>query len=88
MKYQVDYTRKATKELNKLDPQTRRTIKMWIEKNLENCENPRAHGRSLVGNHKGEWRYRVGDYRLICRIEDQKLVILTLSVGHRAEIYL
>jgi mRNA interferase RelE/StbE len=62
-------------------------IKAWIEKNLEGCADPRAHGKALTANRKGQWRYRIGDYRLICMIEDDRLVILTLSVGHRREIY-
>ena len=62
-------------------------IKAWIEKNLEGCADPRAHGKALTANRNGQWRYRIGDYRLICMIEDDRLVILALSVGHRREIY-
>ena len=59
----------------------------WIEKNLEGCENPRAHGKALTANLKGKWRYRIGDYRLLCHIEDDNLIILALTIGHRREIY-
>jgi mRNA interferase RelE/StbE len=62
-------------------------IKAWIEKHLVNCEDPRIHGKGLTANHSGQWRYRIGDYRIICQINDTELVILALSVGHRNEIY-
>lgn len=59
----------------------------WIEKNLEGCSNPRQHGKALAGNLSGQWRYRIGDYRLIVLIEDDRLVITALTVGHRREVY-
>lgn len=59
----------------------------WIRKNLEGCENPRQHGKGLTANHSGEWRYRVGDYRLLADIQDECVVILMLHSGHRREIY-
>ena len=86
-KYKVEYTSKAIKSLRKLDTYTRNLILAWVEKNLEGCENPRIHGKGLVGDKVGQWRYRVGDYRLICEIEEEKLVILVLEIGHRREIY-
>ncbi len=59
----------------------------WIRKNLEGCTNARAHGKALTGNLAGLWRYRVGNYRLIADIQDDRLVILMLEAGHRGEIY-
>ena len=59
----------------------------WLEKNIENCDNPRIHGKSLVGNKSGLWRYRIGDYRVICEIQDKEVIVLVLDVGHRREIY-
>ena len=87
MKYTVQYTVGAIKNLKKLDKHTQALILGWIEKNLTNCENPRQHGKCLTANRSGQWRYRIGDYRLICEIEDDKIVILILSIGHRREIY-
>jgi len=87
MSYHVEYTERSIRELKKLDRYTKLMIKAWIEKNLEGCADPRAHGKAMTANRKGQWRYRIGDYRLICMIEDDRLVILTLSVGHRREIY-
>ena len=85
--YQLIYSERAKKDVKKLDPYTKQMIKSWIEKRLLHSENPRVHGKALTGNHKGEWRYRIGDYRLICAIEDERLVILTLALGHRREVY-
>lgn len=87
MRYAVETTPRFEKEFKKLDRYTQRMIKAWIEKNLVDCENPRAHGRGLKANRNGQWRYRIGDYRLICLIQDNELVILTLAVGHRKEVY-
>ena len=87
MKYKVEYTKQAVKQLKKLDKPTASLIIGWIEKNLVDCENPRQYGKGLVANHRGEWRYRIGNYRLIADIQDEKIVILIMSVGHRREIY-
>ncbi len=70
-----------------MDKHTAALILGWIRKNLENCENPRAHGKALTANFSGTWRYRVGDYRLLALIEDETITILILQIGHRREIY-
>lgn len=85
--YQVEYTPRAIKQLKKLDKPTRALIFGWIEKNLVGCENPRLHGKGLTSNRSGQWRYRLGDYRILAEIQDSKLIILLLEVGHRGEIY-
>ncbi len=87
MTYSVETTTRFDKEFKKLDKYTRTMIKNWIIKNLVNCENPRSHGKGLSSNRAGQWRYRIGDYRLICDIQDDKLVILALSIGHRRDVY-
>lgn len=87
MTYSVETTARFDKEFKKLDRYTQRMLKSWIEKNLVGCSDPRLHGKGLTANRAGQWRYRIGDYRLICQIDDGKLVILALSVGHRREIY-
>lgn len=87
MTYTIKSTDSFDKEFKKLDYYTQRIIKAWITKNLVGCENPRAHGRGLTANRSGQWRYRIGDYRLICEIQDDQLVILALSVGHRRNVY-
>ena len=87
MSFRVRTTARFDKEFKKLDRFTQKMIKSWIEKNLVNCEDPRVHGKGLTANRSGQWRYRIGDYRLICLIEDEKLIILALSIGHRCSIY-
>lgn len=85
--FSVVYSQKAIKSLSKMNPKVKEVIVDWIEKNLIGCSNPRKFGKALVGNHAGEWRYRVGDYRIISRIEDEEVIILILNVGHRKRIY-
>lgn len=87
MKYNVVFTAKAKNELKKLDKHTSSLIVGWIEKNLQGCENPRVKGKGLTADRSGQWRYRIGDYRLICEIKDNELIILALSVGHRRDVY-
>ncbi len=86
-KYTVQYSQKAVKDLQKLDKYTQKIIYSWISKNLIDCEDPRVHGKALSANRKGQWRYRIGDYRLICLFQDDELIILALSVGHRRNVY-
>lgn len=85
--FNVQITETAQKQLHKLDHQTFTIITNWLTKNLENCENPRLHGKPLTANHSGKWRYRIGDYRVIAKIDDGQVIILVLEVGHRREIY-
>ena len=86
-KYNVELTERFKKEFRKLDKYTQKMLRAWIDKNLVDCENPRQHGKGLGANLSGQWRYRIGDYRLICQIDDGKLIILALTVGHRRDIY-
>lgn len=88
MKYSVRSTVRFDREFRKLDRYTQKMIKAWIDKHLEGCENPRLYGKGLTANRSGQWRYRIGDYRLICEIKDNELIILALTVGHRREAYI
>ena len=74
--------------IKKMDSSTSKLIRTWIEKNLINTENPRIKGKALTSDLKGLWRYRVGDYRILADIQDDKIVILILDIGHRSKIYL
>lgn len=87
MSWRVEYSNRAAKTLRKMDRFDRTMILEWVDRNLEGCENPRAHGKSLTGNYSGMWRYRVGKYRILCRIEDGALVVHALEIGHRREVY-
>ena len=87
MTYNVVTTPRFDKEFKKLDNYTKRMIKAWIDKNLIGCTDPRQQGKGLTANRSGQWRYRIGDYRLICLIEDDKLIITALNIGHRRDVY-
>lgn len=87
MKYRLEFTKSFVKDIKKLDRYTKELIYSWISKNLDGIDNPRSIGKALSGNLKGKWRYRIGDYRLLCVIEDDKLLILALNIGHRKEVY-
>jgi len=88
MKYDVEYSKTAMNTIKKMESSTSKLIRTWIEKNLMNTENPRIKGKALTGDLKGLWRYRVGDYRILAEIQDTKIVILILDIGHRSKIYL
>lgn len=87
MSYKVEYTKTAQKQIKKMGRYTQVMIMRWITKNLVDCTDPRIHGKALRGNLKNQWKYRVGNYRILCDIEDDKLIILVINVGHRREIY-
>lgn len=86
-KYQVRFEKKAQKTLKKMDQQQAGLIMAWIKKNLVNTTEPRAQGKGLTSNRSGEWRYRIGDYRLIANIDDKEITILFLEIGHKRDIY-
>ncbi len=87
MRYTVKFTERARKNLLKLDKSTSKLILAWIRKNLENCEDPRRHGKALTANLSGQWRYRVGNYRILAQIDDNEITILVLEIGHKRDIY-
>lgn len=85
--YRVELSENALKTFKKMDKQIATMIFAWISKNLEDCENPRIHGKGLVADKKGIWRYRVGDFRLLAHIFENRLIILVVDAGHRKDIY-
>ena len=85
--FQVRFSKQALRELKKLDKHVSAFIIAWIRKNLDGCSDPRIHGKPLSANRSGQWRYRIGDYRLICEINDDVVLIIVLTVGHRKDIY-
>ncbi len=87
MSWHIETTARFDREFKKLDRYTQRMLKAWIEKHLVGCDDPRVYGKGLTANRSGQWRYRIGDYRMICLIEDEKLIILALSIGRRSSIY-
>ena len=88
MAWKVELSSGADRELNKLDAQHARRILKFLHDRVATLDDPRSIGQALHGSRLGEfWKYRVGDYRLICKIEDDRLLVLVLRVGHRKEIY-
>ena len=85
MTYIIETTERFDKDFKKLDRYTQRMIKSWIVKNLIDCSDPRQHGKGLVGNKSGQWRYRIGDYRLICKINDYLLSNLAAFIILKAD---
>jgi mRNA interferase RelE/StbE len=88
MAWKIEVSAEADRELSKLDPQQSKRILKFLCERVAPLDNPRSLGQALHGSRLGEfWKYRAGDYRLICKIEDKLLLILVLRVGHRREIY-
>jgi len=86
-RYHFEFSSKADKQFSKLDRSVQAQVLDWVEANLEGTTAPRVYGKALQGKFAGLWRYRVGKYRLIVKIEDEVLLILGLSVAKREDIY-
>lgn len=85
-KHEVVLSERFKKEFRKLGKDTQNILRSWINNKLVNSCDPRLHGKSLSGDMKGLWLYRIGDYRMICEIRDYEMIILALTKGHRREI--
>jgi len=84
----IDYTETARKQLRKLDKQMARRILDFMDERIAGQEDPRGTGKALTGPMLGAyWRYRVGDYRIICDIQDGALCVLVIEIGNRREVY-
>jgi len=78
---------RALKELKKLGGQAQRSIIAYLDQRVAGSNDPRRFGKALKAELEGVWRYRVGDYRILCQIQDHQLIVLVVAVGHRREIY-
>ena len=88
MAWAIEFDAAALKDLKKLDREAAQRITTFLRKRISPLDDPRSIGAALKGSQLGElWRYRVGDYRILCQIRDKELVILAVSIGHRREIY-
>lgn len=87
MIYSLATTAKFDKQVKRLDKTNQRQITDYLLKNVNGSDDPRAFGKALTGNLKGLWHYRIGDYRVICNIQDQKCIVLALETAHRKDIY-
>lgn len=87
MSWALELAPRAVKQLAKLDKATAKMIVGWLRKNVDGCENPRLRGKALSGNLRGSWRYRIGNYRVLCEILDDKLVVIAFEIEHRSAVY-
>jgi mRNA interferase RelE/StbE len=87
MPWAYSFDERALRELEKLDRQAQRDILAYLDNRIASTQPPRRFGKPLRAALAGLWRYRVGDYRLICQIKDQSLLVLVVSVGHRKNVY-
>jgi mRNA interferase RelE/StbE len=83
----IEITRTAEKQIKKLGRTAQQSIVRFLRERLKPAENPRQWGKPLQGEKRGLWRYRVGDYRLICDIQEEKITVIVLEVGHRKDVY-
>ncbi len=85
--WRVSFTATALKQLKKMDRRDAETIARFLADRIAGPEDARRLGHALTGNLEGSWRYRVGDYRVLCRLRDSELLVVVVAIGHRREIY-
>ncbi|ATY32869.1 type II toxin-antitoxin system RelE family toxin [Sphingomonas psychrotolerans] len=87
MAWKIEFLPEAAKELKKLDRTAAARIIRTLAQRIAVLDDPRALGSALVGDHAGYWRWRIGEYRVVARIEDARVLILVVRVAHRREVY-
>jgi mRNA interferase RelE/StbE len=88
MAWTIEFDDRASKDLDHLDPSVAKRVARFLIERVGALDNPRSLGEALHGSRLGDfWKYRVGDYRAICRLEDSKLVVFVVQIGHRREVY-
>ena len=87
MAWQIEWELRASHELLKLDKQTQREIVKYLDERIASGNDPRVFGTALTRNLAGLWRYRIGDYRVLCKILDEQLIVIVVHVAHRREVY-
>lgn len=87
MTWSIEISDIAEKQLSKLGKTAEKRVLDYLYERIHDCKNPRHFGEGLKANLTGLWRYRVGDYRIICEIQDELLTVLALAVGHRRDVY-
>lgn len=87
MTYSLEFTKDVQKQLKKMDKNQAMLLTRWLYQHIHGVDDPRKYGKGLSANRSGQWRYRVGSYRIIVEIEDDRLVVLVIQVGHRKNIY-
>ncbi|MBE9443399.1 type II toxin-antitoxin system RelE family toxin [Enterococcus faecalis] len=87
MSYRLEFTPDVKKQLKKMDKYQATLLTRWLYRNIDGTANPREHGKALSANRAGQWRYRIGNYRVIVEIEDERLVVTAIQVGLRRNVY-
>lgn len=87
MSWSYEIHEDADRDLERLGPAARTEITTWLEKRIHGCPNPGQFGKPLCGAKHGLWRYRVRDYRILCRLEKKMLIVVVVAVGHRSAVY-
>ncbi len=87
MVWKVEFDSAALDDLKRLDRPVQVRITRYLRERIATGDNPRRLGKALHGDKSGLWRYRAGDYRLLCRIEDKVLTVLVIAIGHHSDIY-
>lgn len=87
MSWQIEYDPEASKDLRKLDRSIQREILDYMDRRISRADDPRKFGKPLRGSKFGLWRYRLRDYRIVCELQEKRLVVLVISIGHRSTIY-
>ena len=85
--WRIEITRIAEKQIQKLSRPAQESIVRFLRERAQPAGDPRQFGKPLHGDKGGLWRYRVGDYRLICDIQDERITVLVIRVGHRKDVY-
>lgn len=85
--WQIEYSEKAARELLNIDREAARKIKKYLDERIATDEDPRRFGEGLAGNLSGLWKYRIGDFRVIAEIQDERVIVLVIRVGHRSKVY-
>lgn len=84
--WHVVYSKRARRQLQKMDPGVRRILVAWMAAHIDGCEDPRVHGNGLTAHLSGAWRYRIGGYRVLCEIREAATVVLAIDAGHRSVV--
>ena len=87
MTWRIEFDERARRDLRKFDVAVQERILNYLRAHVASEESPRRYGEALKGMMAGLWKYRVGDYRLICEIQDEKVTVFVVRIGHRREIY-
>ncbi len=87
MSWTIEFERSSAREFRKLDPKIQRRIRDFFLQRILSADNPRVSGKPLRGKQANLWRYRIGSWRVVAEIQDHRLIILIVRVGHRGDVY-